>query len=562
MLTTIRIENFALVEMLQIEFSKGLTIISGETGAGKSILMKAIGVVLGGRGRSEFVRANTERATVEAHFELDRDSDVLKKLVDCGLQSGDELVIRRQITRAGRSTSYINGALVTAQMLTHLTADLVDISGQHAHYSLLRTDQHLALLDRICQLEPLSKRVETSYAELAAVSARIEDLAQRRRDRSDREAFLQFQLTELREAELDDDEEEQTLELEASRLRNLERIQNLSHTIAATLYTQSNSAADLVSRALKSLEELAEIDPQMSPITQDISTCAVLIEESYRSISQYSDRLEGEPDRLHEIEERLNQLGKLRQKYGVTLTDVISRRDELERELEGLSSTEDQLSKELVVRDEKSKVLLQLAEQLSAARKAGGSSFVQSVEDELKDLGMSGARIELKFTEQASGLICGHRHIGPKGLEQVELLMCTNEGERLAPLSKIASGGELSRIMLSVKRVMAQQDPVDVYVFDEVDAGVGGKTAEMIGKKLAKVAQFRQAICVTHLAQIAALGQNHYVVEKQSTGGRTYSTIKHLSGEGRISEVARMLGGRTDSSAARTHASELIKGAR
>jgi DNA repair protein RecN (Recombination protein N) len=562
MLTTIRIENFALVEKLQIEFGKGLTIISGETGAGKSILMKAIGVVLGGRGRSEFVRADTDRATVEAHFELDRDSDVLKKLVDCGLQSGDELVIRRQITRAGRSTSYINGALVTAQMLTHLTAELVDISGQHAHYSLLRTDQHLSLLDRICQLESLSKGVEAGYAELAAVSARIDDLIQRRRDRSDREAFLQFQLTELREADLNDDEEEQSLEFEASRLRNLERIVDLTHTIASTLYTQSKSATDLVSRALKSLEELAEIDPQMSPVAQDISTCVVLIEESYRSISQYSDRLEGEPARLNEIEERLNQLGKLRKKYGITLADVISRRDELEAELTGLSSTEDQLAKELIVRDEKAKSLLHLAEQLSAARKAGGSRFVQSVEGELKDLGMSGARLELQFAEQTSGLLCGHRHIGPKGLEQVELLMCTNEGERLAPLSKIASGGELSRIMLSVKRVMAQQDPVDVYVFDEVDAGVGGKTAEMIGQKLAKVAQFRQAICVTHLAQIAALGQHHYVVEKENCDGRTYSTVKQLSGEDRISEVARMLGGRTDSSSARTHALELIDGTR
>jgi DNA repair protein RecN (Recombination protein N) len=296
----------------------------------------------------------------------------------------------------------------------------------------------------------------------------------------------------------------------------------------------------------------------MSPITEDLSTCAVLIEESYRSISQYSDRLHGEPARLHELEERLNQLAKLRQKYGVTLADVIQRRDELEAELIGLSGTEDQLAKELVVREEKANALLRLAEQLSAARKAGGRSFVQSVEAELKDLGMQGARIELKFVDQTSGLVCGHRHIGPKGLEQVELLMCTNEGERLAPLSKIASGGELSRIMLSVKRVMAQQDPVDVYVFDEVDAGVGGHTAEMIGEKLSKVAQIRQAICVTHLAQIAAMGDHHYAVHKQSAEGRTYSTVTKLTGDTRISEVARMLGGRTDSDAARTHAHELL----
>ncbi|MGB0648359.1 MAG: DNA repair protein RecN [Bradymonadia bacterium] len=560
MLTTLRIENFALVEKLELDFSKGLSIVSGETGSGKSILMNAIGVVLGGRGRSEFVREGTAKAIVEARFELRRHSEILRKLTDSGLQSGDELVIRRQITKSGRSTSYVNGALVTAQMLSFLTSDLVDISGQHAHYSLLRTDQHLVMLDRICQLESLSKTVETQYADLAAVSAQIEELKQQRRDRSDREAFLLFQLTELREAELEDSDEEENLETEAKRLRNLERIQNLSETITQRLYTQTQSAMDLIGQALKAIEELTTLDPQLNPTAQDLTTSAVLVEECYRSITQYRDRLEGEPARLSEIEERLTQLAKLRQKYGVTLADVIHRRDELEEELLNLSSSDEQLTKAMAIREKQSEALIRSAEQLSAARRSGGEVFVASVEQELQDLGMKGAKLGLNFTALASGLQCGNQFVGPRGLEQVEFLISTNEGERIAPLSRIASGGELSRIMLAVKRVMAEQDPVEVYIFDEVDAGVGGVTAKMIGQKLAKVAQLRQAICVTHLAQIAALGDQHFAVEKISRDGRTYSQVTALEGNTRVAEIARMLGGKANSESAKNHAVELLDG--
>ena len=230
MLVTLRIENFAIVDSLQLDFGSGLTIITGETGAGKSILMNALAVVLGGRSRAEFVRDGMDQATVEAHFVMEQDNPVLERLVDCGLQSGDELVIRRQIGRNGRSRSFVNGALVTVQMLNQLTSDLVDISGQHAHYSLLRSDQHLALLDRICQLGVLRGRVEVAYAELAGIDARIEALIQQRKDRSEREAFLHFQLDELESANLDTPNEEEILEGEASRLRNLDRLQQASRS--------------------------------------------------------------------------------------------------------------------------------------------------------------------------------------------------------------------------------------------------------------------------------------------------------------------------------------------
>ena len=561
MLTTLRIENFALIDTVQIDLSSGLTVVTGETGTGKSILMTAIAVVLGARGRSEYVREGCSQATVEAHFELKTDSPILQKLVDAGLQSGEELVIRRQISKGGRSRTFLNGALVTAQMLTQITASLVDISGQHAHYSLLRSDQHLALLDRICKLDVLCRRVSEHYAALATIDARIEALTTQKRDRTDREAFLEFQLRELQEAELTDPDEESRLLIEASKMRNLDRISSLTRETSELLYTQNHSATDLVGQALRHLETLADLDPHLEPLSEDLGTSLALIEETYRSVSQYAEKLDHEPRDLERIESRLAILSRLRKKYGITLGDVIERQRTLEEELSGLSDTDELLAHELRAREDACTKLLETANQLSAARRAGGESFTRSVEKELADLGMEGAQLSLSFTEQSSGLSCHEKFVGPRGLESMEILIGTNAGEAVAPLNRIASGGELSRIMLAVKRVIAKDDPVDVYIFDEVDAGVGGLTAERIAQKLKAVSTMRQAICVTHLPQIAAQADHHFLVAKQVNDGRTTSTAVALATSERVAEIARMLGGQKESATAQAHAKELMQAA-
>lgn len=558
MLTTLRVQNFALIDALQLDFGPGLTVITGETGTGKSILMNAIAIVLGARGKTDYVRAGCDQATVEAHFELDAKGLVIQQLIDAGLQSGHELVIRRQISKSGRSRSFVNGALVTAQMLSQLTRSLVDISGQHAHYSLLRSDQHLALLDRICRLDALCQRVTDGYAALATIDARIETLTVQKRDRTDREAFLQFQLKELQEANLDDPEEEERLLVEANQLRNLDRILVLSREACGLLYNQNQSAAELVGQALRRVEELSALDPHLQPTSEDLATSLALIEESQRSVAQYGERLDHDPGRLEDIESRLATLSLLRKKYGITLGDVIDRKVALEIQLAGLSDTDELLTHELKAREKASESLLQAASQLSAARRAGGAGFSSAVERELSALGMEDARIELAFSEQTSGLHCGGKFIGPRGLESMEILMSTNQGESVGALSHIASGGELSRIMLAFKQVIANDDPVDVYIFDEVDAGVGGTTADRIAQKLKSVSLMRQALCVTHLAQIAAKADHHFRVSKDTKEGRTYTDAQMLTPNERVTELARMLGGQQESDAARAHAEELM----
>lgn len=559
MLQALSIRDFAIIDRLDLDLGPGLTVITGETGAGKSILVDALSLVLGDRARADVVRTGAKQASVEALFDLRQAPLVRARLVDAGLDAGDELVIRRVVGRNGRHKVYVNGALATVNTLAHLTEGLVDISGQHQHYSLMRAESHLDLLDRVAGLGALRETVEEAHREVAALDARVADLRRRQRDQAEREDFLSFQLAELREAKLDDPGEEEALLVEARRLRNSEKLRTAAAEAEASLYSERGAAAERIGKALKRVEALVALDDGLTTVLDELQQALVLVEDAARTLEEYGRGLDAEPSRLDEVEQRLALFARLRRKYGATLGEVIARKKALEAELAEISGADGALESLAVARRAAAAKLRAAAETLSAARRAGGDELSRAVCAELVDLGMPGAKMVVERRVLTGGVEVEGRFYGPRGAERVEFLLSANPGEAPQPMGRIASGGELSRIMLAVKRVIAARDPVSTYIFDEVDTGVGGPTAEAIGRKLRQVGAKRQALCVTHLPQIAAMGQQHLHVSKEVVEDRTRSVVDTLDDEGRVEELARMLGGATVTDTTRAAAREMLR---
>ncbi|MEZ4434256.1 MAG: DNA repair protein RecN [bacterium] len=559
MLQALSIRDFAIIDRLDLDLGPGLTVITGETGAGKSILVDALSLVLGDRARADVVRTGAKQASVEALFDLRQAPLVRARLVDAGLDAGDELVIRRVVGRNGRHKVYVNGALATVNTLAHLTEGLVDISGQHQHYSLMRAESHLDLLDRVAGLGALRETVEEAHREVAALDARVADLRRRQRDQAEREDFLSFQLAELREAKLDDPSEEEALLIEARRLRNSEKLRTAAAEAEASLYSERGAAAERIGKALKRVEALVALDDGLVTVLDELQQALVLVEDAARTLEEYGRGLDAEPSRLDEVEQRLALFARLRRKYGATLGEVIARKKALEAELAEISGADGALESLAVARRAAAAKLRAAAETLSAARRAGGDELSRAVCAELVDLGMPGAKMVVERRVLTGGVEVEGRFYGPRGAERVEFLLSANPGEAPQPMGRIASGGELSRIMLAVKRVIAARDPVSTYIFDEVDTGVGGPTAEAIGRKLRQVGAKRQALCVTHLPQIAAMGQQHLHVSKEVVEDRTRSVVDTLDDEGRVEELARMLGGATVTDTTRAAAGEMLR---
>lgn len=559
MLQALSIHDFAIIDRLELDLGPGLTVITGETGAGKSMLVDALSLVLGDRARADVIRSGSPKAQVEALFRLKGSPAVRARLVDAGLDAGEELVVRRVVARSGRHRVYINGALATVNTLAHVTAGLVDISGQHQHYSLMRAESHLELLDRIAGLQTLRESVEVAHREVAALDARVADLRRRQRDRAEREDFLRFQLQELHDARLDDPEEEERLLTEARRLRNAEKLRAAAVGAEAALYSDRGAAAERVSQAIRHAETLVRLDEAAGGVLDELHSALAIVEDAARTLDAYARDLDAEPSRLDELEGRLALFARLRRKYGATLGEVIERMEAFEAELAEVEGVDGALDSLGVARRAAGVKLKAAAETLSAARRAGGDELAEAVCAELGDLGMEGARMVVDRRPLTGGIEVDGRFYGPRGAERVEFLLSANPGEPPQALGRIASGGELSRIMLAVKRVIAERDPVATYIFDEVDSGVGGPTAEAIGRKLRSVGARRQALCVTHLPQIAAMGQQHLHVTKEVVDDRTRSVVDVLDADGRVEELARMLGGATITETTRANARELLR---
>jgi DNA repair protein RecN (Recombination protein N) len=558
MLQALSIRDFAIIDRVDLELGAGLTVITGETGAGKSILINALKLVLGGRASTDVVRTGSDAAEVEALFDLADAPDVRRRLVELGLDDADQIIVRRVLSTSGRHRVYVNGAMATVQMLAQLTSGLVDISGQHEHYSLLRAEAHADLLDRVAGLGVQREAVTAAYERVASIDERLDALRTDQRGRTEREEFLKFQLQELEAANLKDPAEEQNLEQERHRLRNSEKIRDAAAGAEALLSGDDGGAAGALAKALRYAETLAGFDPEMRAVADDLRTAHALADDAARTVGRYAEHLEADPERLDQLETRLAQLARLRRKHGATLGDVIARRDAIRAELSGLANVDDTLEQLEKARGTAAADLLRAADTLGAARREGARRFTDAVCAELADLGMGGATLEVRFEPLTSGVRVGDRFVGARGANRVEFLMSANPGETPAPLHKIASGGELSRFMLAVKRVIAERDPVATYVFDEVDTGVGGPTAEAIGRKLEAVSTRRQALCITHLPQIAAFGQRHLHVHKRVDGDRTRSEVTPLDADARVEELARMLGGARITEAMRANARELL----
>ncbi len=577
MLTTLRISGFAIVDAVEVRFGPGLNVLTGETGAGKSILVNALHLVLGGRMSAEVLRDGAEEAVVEALFELPARHPVLARLAAAGLLDGGdavpdgevrELLVRRVAARGGRGRALVNGALCTLGMLEQALRGAVDISGQHEHVSLLDPATHLELLDAHAGLDaetpdgaaPLL-RYRAAHATLAALVREREALSADEGERARRADYLAFQLAELDRVDPQPGELE-ALDEERRVLASAEKLREAARAAEAVAYGEEGSASERVAQAARALVDAAALDRRLEPILALLRSAAVELEEAGRELGRYADAVGGDPERLSAVEDRLESLRALARKHG-SLDAAVARwaemRDELSR-LRGGGERLGQIDAEIAGRGREAAAL---ARELSRARAEAAREFAAGVRGELDALAMGRCRLEVALLPPEAGVPVGGAVLGPSGAERAEILIAPNPGEPPRPLAKIASGGELSRILLAVKRTLSRKDPVATYVFDEVDAGIGGAVAEAMGRVLSEVSRGRQVICVTHLPQVAAFADRHLRVEKRVSAGRTRAAVEVLdAADDRRREVARMIAGATITDSALGHAAALIDLAR
>jgi len=565
MLKEIRIQNFAIIENLVVNFKKGLNILTGETGAGKSIIIDALNLLVGGRADTDSIRSGEATALVEGIFQIS-DGETLAIVQEIGIESDEgEIHIKRQISNSGKNRCFLNDSQITVTTLAKLGDRLVDLHGQHDHQALLHPEIHVELLDLFGKSKPSLDKFAKEFANYQSQVKKLRSLKMDEQERLQREEFLGFQISEINAANLSEDEEEE-IKAEKNKLRHAEKIRSAIQQSQTLLSEQSGSILENLRRILKELEPITEVDKDLlTPF--ELSQSAFYELEEVEDVLRSHDRtLEFNPSRLEEIEDRLAEITGLKRKYGNDVSEILKKRDQFAAELEQLAGNEEnmkQLSADIL---SKEKIVSKLAIALAEKREAGAKSLKAGVEKELKELHMNGVRFGVQFSypQDPEGFVEYRKEKlkpSPLGLGNLEFLFSPNLGEDLRPLAKIASGGELSRIMLALKSILNEQDTIPVMIFDEVDAGIGGRVAEKVGDKLKKVAETKQVFCITHLPQIAGMASSHYRVEKHVQGKRTRSGIRQLEFEERVEEVARMSSGEKITDASLKHARELILGA-
>lgn len=550
MLIELNVENFALIDKLRLEFSSGFSVLTGETGAGKSIIVDALGAALGERTGTDVIRTGTETCLVEAVFDVTDSPAAVETARNYGFEPEDGLMIlSREINASGRSQSRVNGRTTTTTVLREITSMLIDVHGQHEHQSLLSVPLHIDLLDSWAGETALKLRehAQDLYTELSGLISEREKLQTDERERARMLDLYKFQVEEIQAAKLDPNEEEELVS-ERIRLANAEKLYDGASEVYTALGGAERGAVDSLSDAAGLAEKLARIDPSMTELVEQINTALFGAQEALMAVRDYRDRVEANPARLEQVEERLDLIRLLKRKYGDTIQEILDYCEGLGTKIDDLENAEER-SHELDAKIEDLRGRLALvAAELTKVRSEASSSFEQAVEKELADLAMAKTRFEVSIRPIEPG---------PKGADAVEFLISPNPGEPVKPLAKIASGGEMSRIMLALKTVMAGAQ-VPTLVFDEIDTGIGGRTAQVLGEKLATLAEKCQVLCVTHLPQIASKAGTHYTVEKVVEGERTKTVLRSLTGEDRVTELARMLGGEESSAAAAQHAREML----
>ena len=536
MIRYLAIRNLAVIESVAVDFEQSFNILTGETGAGKSILVEAVGLLLGGRATQDLIRTGEDLATVEAIFET---------------SDGDELIVRREITAQGRSRAFINGALATAAALKDLSNRLVELHGQHEHQQLLDPTQHVALLDTWADLAAERVTVSNAFHDVRRLREQLDRLRMDDRERAARLELVEFQLGELRKANLQAGEDE-TLVAERTLLRSADTIQRLCGESYAELYDDEAAALPQLGHVWKRVSELAAIDPRFAPYLDARDQIKAQLEDLAFALRDFSDGIDASPARLQQVEDRLALIERLKRKHGGTLDDAIAHRDKLAAEHKALTGGESSVAEVEQQLADAGRSYLKAARALSVGRRKAASEFARRIEQELADLAMERTRFELRLaTTEAEG------QWTEAGIDAGEFFLSPNVGEDLRPLAKIVSGGELSRIMLALK-TLGVSDDSKTLIFDEVDAGIGGRVATVVGQKLAALGARHQVLCITHLPQIAAAGRTHFLIEKRVESRRTVTRVARLAEDERVSEIARMIGGAAAGEKAHESARELL----
>jgi DNA repair protein RecN (Recombination protein N) len=562
MLKELNIKNFAIIDQLRVEFGPGLNVLTGETGAGKSIVVDALNLALGERASTDLVRTGSTEAVVEAAFELNgAGSQAIRAILEeqgIGSESGEDLIVRRVISAAGKSKVYINGSLANLNTLAELGARLADIHGQHEHQSLLAADQQMDMLDSFGGLLASREAFAASYKQLHALRHELSELEAGEREKAQREDLLRYQATEIVGARLTVGEDE-ALANEQRKLANAEKLAGFAASADGLLYTSEGSALADIKRAITNVRDIAAIDGTLAPVLELLESGRAQIEEAAREVSSYAERVEIDPARLEEIGDRLDLIQKLKKKYGGTVAEIIAFGSQAGAELKKIEKSGEEMER---LRREIAGLKAELtakARELTKKRTAAAKELDRKVEAELRHLGMKNTTFIATITQEPGDDTTDGLRAGARGADSVEFLISPNPGEEPRPLAKIASGGELSRIMLALKTILVEGDPIPTLVFDEVDAGIGGAVAEEVGKKLKKIASRRQVFCITHLAQIASMATSHYGVAKSVKKDRTSTEVRLLAERERVDEIARMLGGKTITDATLKHAEEMIE---
>lgn len=550
MLIELRIRDFAVIDELTLELGPGLNALTGETGAGKSIIVGALSLLLGERASSEDVRVGADRAVVEGVFDIEGRASVLERLDALGLQAEDGLLIlRREVQAEGRNRAWVNGSPATATVVGRLGSALVDLHGQHEHQTLLDRGAQREILDAYADAGDLAAEVARRYGRWSAARRSLSERRERAMELESRADFLRFQLKEILDAEIDPDEDAD-LEAQARRLEHARELAEGANTLHDLLYGGDDALSDRLAQVRALAERLARIDPTLADVQAALESAYHAVVEAGRSAGAYGDGVEHDPRELERVQSRQHRLFRLKRKYGATLEDIVATGRRLAEEVADLDAADRDLS-ELERRAEEARADLEEASvRLGAVRRAAGSRLSAEVEGVLPELGMTGAVMQVALLPREEP--------GAGGGEEVEFRVSLNPGFEPRPLRKVASGGELSRVMLALKALLARVDRVPTLIFDEIDAGIGGVVATGVARKLAEVSHDHQVFVITHLPQLASRARSHLFVEKTESDGVAATTVRPLGPDERVAEIARMLGGDPESPTSREHARELL----
>ncbi|MBR5794304.1 MAG: DNA repair protein RecN [Anaerotignum sp.] len=555
MLEHLHIKNVALIKESEITFGEGLNILTGETGAGKSMVIDSLQFALGGRAGKDFLRHGEKMASVEALFAV-QSSALQEKLEENGIEPEEDgsVLITRTLSETGKSVCRVNGSTVTVSMLKEFAEDLIDIYGQHEHQSLLNPSRHIRLLDRFCGagFGDAMEEYKASFHALKEIDKQLDALMGDESQREQRMDILIFQKEEIEGAALKTGEEEDLLE-QKKRLGSMEKLMRLTEESIALLYDGMDrmpSACDQLGDALSKLQEAAEYDNTLKPFADALGDAYAAVEDTARELKREADKQENDPGLLEEIEERLQVIYKLKRKYGGSVEAVLAFYDKVAEELDFLANSNEKVMELLNEKEKEQKKLMAYAETLTARRKDTAEQVADQIEAALRDMEMKDAKFHIQIDEKADWTA--------DGKDKVEFLISANAGESLKPLAKIASGGEMSRVMLALKTVLVDADDIGTFIFDEIDTGVSGRTARKVGEKMRFLGGKRQILCITHLPQIAAMADSHFLIQKETADSQTITHVTPLTEEGSVAEVARLMGGSDVTETTLAAARELI----